>query len=137
MIEKHQVMNLLIKACPSFEKSWKQYIAETYEDGEEQLPYIDMIYFIQHLIELYKQNNTEEFRDIFEVVELMHSDGSDYVKEVATIGFFETLQNQLSNNNIDIDEFKSYLIPLSNTWWNHLLDFWNGKMEYVGGPLKE
>ncbi|PLS06717.1 hypothetical protein CVD27_07195 [Neobacillus cucumis] len=124
-------MNLLLEACPSY----KPYYEENLGDDGEQLIYIDIMEFVAHLIELYKQNQINEFPKIFEVIELLHTDGDDFVKESATIGLLESIQN-MSGDEINPDVFKKYLKPESLKWWNHLDDFWNGKTQWVGVPRK-
>jgi len=42
---------------------------------------------------LEKANRTEEFPAVFEIIERMHLEGDDYVKEAATIGMLEGIQN--------------------------------------------
>lgn len=85
---------------------------------------------------MYKQNKIDEFPAVFGVVELLHKNGNDEVKEAATIGLLEDIQIASENNNINPNVFKSYLKEESLIWWNNLDDFWNGKTKSVGGPKK-
>ncbi|WP_253186979.1 hypothetical protein [Paenibacillus sp. GP183] len=62
-IQKQEVMDLLLKACPSYKSRWEDYKNDAgYEVGEEQLLYIDFADFANHLIELLKGNRVDEFR---------------------------------------------------------------------------
>jgi hypothetical protein len=124
-------MPLLLKACPSFESYWLEYLNESYGPGDEQLLYIDLGEFSQHLVSLFMQGNTSEFTSVFKVVELLHTDGDDYVKEAATIGLLESIQNVSGNNQIDPEVFTQYLGIESLDWWRRLNDFWNGKRKNV------
>lgn len=132
-ITKNEVIYLLIKACPSYKKRWEEYVQDNYENGEEQLLYIDLADFASHFIDLYKRNESDEFDAVFDVVELLHTNGDDFVKEAATIGLLEDMQNGLLANQIDTNVFKKYLKKESLKWWNNLDDFWSGKTKYVGG----
>jgi hypothetical protein len=135
-ITKNEVIQLLLKACPSYKKRWEEYVQDNYENGDEQLLYIDLADFASHLVDLYKQNELNEFPAVFDVIELLHTSGDDIVKEAATIGLLEDLQNGLLNNEINTNVFNKYLKQESLKWWYHLNDFWDGKTKYVGGPEK-
>jgi hypothetical protein len=135
-ISKNEVIQLLIKACPSYKKRWEDYIQDNYESGDEQLLYIDLSDFASYFVDLYKQNELSEFTAVFDVIELLHISGDDFVKEAVTIGLLEDLQNRLLSYEIDTNVFKQYLGKESLKWWDHLNDFWNGKTKYVGGPEK-
>ncbi|WP_075617970.1 DUF7674 family protein [Paenisporosarcina indica] len=126
-ITKEQVMGLLLSACPSYFERWEKYLKENYEDGDEQLVYIEVADFADHIIELYKLNETEEFKAVFEVIELLHIQGNDFVKELATIGLLEDIQLSLSDKQ-EHDFFLKYLKPESLKGWNYLIDFWLGKL---------
>lgn len=127
-------MKLLLKACPSYKTRWEEYVQDNYDTGEENLLYIDLSDFSGHIVYLYQQNKIDEFPAVFEVIELLHTSGDDYVKEAATIGLLEDIQNHLLINNIDTNVFKQFLKKESLKWWNNLNDFWSGKTKYVGGP---
>lgn len=137
MIGKSEVMELLLNACPSYKDRWKEYFNFNYGNGEEQLLYVDLGDFAGHLVDLYKKNELNEFNQVFDVVELLHIDGDDFVKEAVTIGLLEGMQNIASNSGVNPDEFVRFLKPTSAKWWNNLNDFWSGKTEYVGGLYKK
>lgn len=127
MIKKSEVMQLLINACPSYRDKWKEHFDYCYSNGEEQLLYVDLGNFAQHLIDLYKKGDLDEFDNIFEIIELLHIEGDDYVKEAAIVGLLEDIQNFVLSNNINEEEFFKFLKPISAEWWNKLNDFWQGK----------
>lgn len=137
MIQKEQVMDMILNSYPSYKVRYSNYLKENYEHGEERLLYVDIFDLINHLIERYQKKYLEELEKLFDCIEELHLNGDDYVKEWATIGFLEDLQNKLLQENIEFKEFEIYLRSESRIWWNHLLDFWNGKTKYVGGPLKD
>ena len=134
MITKEQVMPLLLNACPSFSKRWEEHRA-FYED--EELLYVDLGEFAHHLVELQKANRTGEFRAVFEIIERMHLEGDPYVKEAATIGMLEGIQNVAGNSGVEPEEFVAYLKPESVKWWRQLNDFWEAKIPYVGATIDE
>lgn len=127
-ISKSEVMELILQACPSYRKQWDEYIQKNYESGDEQLIYIDLSDFATHFVELYKKNKLSEFPAVFDVIELLHVSGDDFVKEAASIGLLEDLQNRLLSNEINTNVFIQYLKPQSLKWWNYLNDLWDGKI---------
>lgn len=135
-ISKSEVMELFLQACPSYKKQWDEYVQENYKSGDEQLLYIDLADFATYIVDLYKKNELSEFASVFDVIELLHTSGDDFVKEAASIGLLEDLQNRLLSNEINTNVFNQYLKQESLKWWNHLNDFWDGKTKYVGGPEK-
>lgn len=131
MILKHQVMEMLLNACPSFKEPWKEYFDYSYQPGDEQLLYVDLGEFAVHLVNLYKGKSLLEFPDVFEVIERLHIEGDDFVKESATIGLLEGIQNVAGNNDLNPEGFYEYLKPESQKWWDILNDFWSGRSPSV------
>ncbi|MFA4137720.1 MULTISPECIES: hypothetical protein [unclassified Brevibacillus] len=127
MIQKHEVIELFLSACPSYKERWLHFVSETYDDSEEHLPYIDVSDFAQHVDELYQQQKLTEFPMIFEVLEMLHINGDDYVKELATIGFLESLLGCEISSSIEC-----FLMPISLKWWISLNKFMSGESRYVG-----
>lgn len=134
MITKEQVMPLFLQACPSFVEKWEEHHA-FYDD--EDLLYVDLGEFAHHIVELHKTNQTNEFSAVFEVIEKLHLQGDAYVKEAATIGMLEGIQNVAGNSGVNPEDFSGYLKPESAKWWRRLNDFWNGKIPYVGATKDE
>lgn len=126
---------MLVDACPSFANKWEEHKREYYEE-ENFLPYIALAELARHLIDLHRKNKTSEFENVFDVIEKLHIEGEHYVKEAATIGFLEGIQNTAgNNNNIDPEIFYKFLKPESARWWNELNKFWNGENKFVGQTL--
>ena len=127
-------MPLLLEACPSFTDKWKEHRA--YWREEESL-YLGLGEFARHLVELHSGGQINEFPAVFDVVERLHLEGDDFVKEAATIGLLEGIQNLAGGQGIDPEGFVRYLRPLSAKWWGELNDFWGGKIPYVGASVNE
>ena len=133
-ITQEQVTPLLIQACPSFTEKCEEHRA--FYDHEDLL-YVDLGEFAHHLVELHKTNQTGEFTAVFDVIERLHVEGDDYVKEAATIGMLEGIQNVAGKLGVDPEVFAPYLKPESEKWWRRLNDFWDGKIPYVGTTNNE
>ena len=117
-------MPMLLVACPSFRVPWRVHAeSPTYEAG---LLYIDFDEFARHLVRLLKAGEISEFKSVFDVVEALHTGGDDNVREAATIGLLEGIQNVAGNNNLDPESFSPYLGPETAKWWARLNEFWDG-----------
>jgi hypothetical protein len=56
----------------------------------------------------------------------LHVEGSPWVREFATIGILEGIQNVWSHSAIDPDVFFPFLGSESQRWWKGLNAFWQG-----------
>ena len=130
-ITREKVIPLLLEACPSFQEKWDEYV-NSYLYDKEGFGYTDATQFAIHIKELLNKGRTEEFKKVFAVIEQLHLNGDNYVKELATIGYLEDIQNY--NNP---EKFIPYLGPESLKWWNHLNDFWSGEAPQVGVSWEE
>lgn len=136
MIYRQEILPLLVKACPSFTGIWDEHKV-FYADEENFLPYVALGEFACHLVELYKSNELSEFENVFAYIEKFHTEGEGYVKEAATIGLLEGLQNVAGNRGVNPMVFEKYLGPVSSKWWNQLNKFWNGEVEFVDEGITE
>jgi hypothetical protein len=77
------MMPLLIAACPSFASKWNDYSRSA--DYDAELEYLHLAEFARHLIALEQHDSKSEFPTVFEVVERLHIEGAQHVREAATI----------------------------------------------------
>ncbi len=116
-------MPLFLAACPSFADKLEEH-RDFY--GEEHLLYVELGEFANHLVELKKSGRTGEFPAVFGVIERLHLEGDDYVRQAATVGMLEGIQNVAGNSGVDPEDFAPYLLPESAKWWRKLNRFWGG-----------
>lgn len=128
MIEKSQVISLLLQACPSFEEDWRAHLAE---HGDEPLLYVAAGDLARHLLMLHRTGRVQELIPVVDAIERMHQEGSAWVKEFATIGILEGVQNTWAHGGIDPNEFGQLLGPDSQRWWLGLNKFWEGNTTRV------
>ena len=93
----------------------------------------------EHLIERLRKGEVDGFGAIFEVVECWHLRGDHYVREAATIGLLESLQNQLGGNDRDkplkgvrASDFERWLQPETRNRWDKLYRLWDGDVLAFG-----
>lgn len=123
-------MPLLLSACPSFRPVWDS-IKEENVDPERaggRLTYLDAGDFVRHLVQLRLAGATDEFPAVFETIELLHTNGDPFVRNLATIGYLEGFMMQtVTNAGLDPEtDFRPYLRPVSAAWWERLNQFWEG-----------
>jgi hypothetical protein len=131
MIAKPQIPALLLEACPSFQPVWEKHIC----DYDEEITYVLLSDFAIHLLDLYRSGKTGTFPAVAREIERLHVEGDSYVREAATIGLLESIQNQWKNNGVNPELFFPFLLPESARWWKSLNSFWTGESKHVGETL--
>ena len=127
MIHKQQIMGMLVDACPSFAKRFAEGMAADYlDDSGNLLHYIALGDFARHILSLLSMGKLDEFPAGFAAVEAFHAEGDQYVREAATVGFLEALQNNAEHRGVEKSAFEKWLGPKSKKWWDRLEDFWKG-----------
>ncbi len=95
---------------------------------DETLLYVHLGRFARHLVRQKQLGNDAEFAEVFGVIERLHSDGDPYVREAATIGLLEGIQNVARHGTLDPETFLPYLGTESARWWQKLNNFWDGDL---------
>lgn len=123
-------MPLLLEACPSFSSAWAEIESDGIHVGDDgdRLAYLDAGEFIAHLVRLRLAGDTAEFHAVFDVIERLHVEGDSYVRELATIGYLEGFQMQtVTAHGLNPEsDFRPYLRPVSEQWWQRVNEFWAG-----------
>jgi len=72
-----------------------------------------------------ERGDTAGLPAVFAAIERLHVEGDNYVREAATVGVLEALQNlNLHKNGTDPERFRPYLAHVSARWWDKLYRFW-------------
>ena len=124
MIAREEMAQLLIEACPSFRAHFEELVAEWADEPEDLPDYLVLEDLAIHLIDLLEHCNTESFAEVFDVVERLHVDGDAYVREAATVGLLEDLQNVEYYKTGKPEHFEPFLKAESTRWWKKVRDFW-------------
>jgi hypothetical protein len=120
MITQNEVYYSILDACPGF----AAIEAEISADGDSDPLYVVLGRLSDYLVTLYQSGSDSEFRAAVNLIERMHTHGDDYVREAATIGLLEGLQNIAVSRGIDLAALRGHLGPESQRWWDSLNRFW-------------
>ena len=123
MIDRAVMMESIIVACPGFATTFDAFLAEWADETE--LPYyLALGDFSRYLIKLLENDQRDELAAAFDMIEQLHVDGDNYVREAATIGILENLQNLNLHGRTEPDQFLDFLRPVSLKFWHKVTDFW-------------
>lgn len=126
MITRDQIVSTLTKAFPDF-------VPDNEDIG---LPYVVLGDFARFLLRLQESKDDQWLEEAVQLVERLHVEGDSYVREAATIGLLEGIQNTWGHAGTDPEMFGRRLLPESRRWWDSLNKFWQKEIPYVGADLK-
>jgi hypothetical protein len=121
----------LLQADTSFAPLWTAFQSE-WEGEPDTSQYLALAALARHLIEQLQSGKTANFAGVFDVVERWHVDGDPDVREAATIGLLESLQNEGLHGTTRPSDFVPWLRPQSRMWWDRVTLFWS-----EGRPIRE
>jgi hypothetical protein len=124
MIERDEMMAPMLQACPSFQSAWIEFADEWREETDKPL-YLALGSLARHLISMLAARDTSGLSSAFAVVERWHTDGDASVREAATIGLLEDLQNDGLHSVTSPQQFEPFLLPESLKWWRKVERFWS------------
>ena len=133
MIRREQVISLLLEACPSYRARWEAYRQAPEFDAE--LLYVHLGDFAGHVVDLLARDAKEDLAGLTRALERLHLEGDDYVKEAATTGLLEGIQNVAGNRNVSTEGLEAALDVETRRWWRSLDAFWSGKIPHVGADI--
>lgn len=123
MITKTDMMALIVEACPSFQSAWEDFLTEWSAEDDKPI-YLALASLAQHLIGLLATRQETALSRAFAVVERWHIEGDAYVREAATVGLLEDLQNENLHTSTSPNQLEPFLLPESLKWWRQVDVFW-------------
>ena len=120
-----QVRALMLAASPSFATVWDP--DDNLDDDGTPLLYTDASDLCRHLDERRREGIVDELPAVFALIERLHIAGDGWVRNLATIGFLESLQ-------IYGDAFEPWLRPATARWWDRLNRYWQGEGDSLNAP---
>jgi len=107
----------------------------TVDEGDLDLQYIIAGYFTDFILDAYQTGDKNTYQKGLQFIERLHLDETQKVRELATVGYLESIQNtwptELLESNIPFNDLGSE----SKKWWNELNSFWDGKIKYLGETI--
>lgn len=123
VFDRVNMVEPLLQAYPLFYQRWQALHDEG--RGDEEFPiYFALSELARHLIGDLESGNTQHFDAVFDVVELWHVQGNADVKEAATVGLLEDLQNCDLHQRTKPEDFLEWLRPETRVWWGKVEAFW-------------
>lgn len=124
MITKNEMMEPMLVACPSFRPDWDEFVSEWATEDDKPL-YLALGSLARHLVTLLAAQRQLDLSRALAVVERWHVEGDAYVREAATIGLLEDLQNDNLHATTLPRDFEPLLLPESLKWWRKVEAFWS------------
>lgn len=113
----------IVKACPSARDIFSA-------DNQVMPPSRLATDFANHLLELYRVGNTEEFSSLAIQLEQFYRLTNQTVREWATLGLLENILTVWERTETDPAQFKRYLRGQSLKDWDRLASFWSETKSY-------
>ncbi|MCK4635727.1 MAG: hypothetical protein KAT32_02590 [Candidatus Moranbacteria bacterium] len=114
-IEYNDIVGELEKKFPKF----------NLDKEEINLPYMIAGDFAVYLLECYNSESFDELQKGFNFIENLYLSGDSKIKELATIGFLEGIQNIWGNRKVDPENIFDILGKESQKQWKNLNKFWD------------
>lgn len=119
-------------ASPSFVPIWQAFVEEWQASPDELPYYLVLADLARHIARLIKEGAEAELQGIFQAIEEWHVNGDAYVREAATIGLLEDLQNtNVVGERVPVNALR-LLGPESTAWWCKVKAFWEH-----GTPIRD
>ena len=123
MIEEQKAEQLIFDEVNS--KLLKEFPAFTVDDDDINLGYIVASQFIDFILKARQRDGDEKtYEKGMQFIEELHLHKEYIVRELATIGYLESLAGE----NVSIEDFGEE----TKKWWIELNKFLNGEIDYIG-----
>jgi hypothetical protein len=129
-ITKPEAFALLLQACPNAQEAWNEHLLE-WEGEHETVPYLGVLVFARHIVDLYEAGKTKSFPAVFQLIERLIAEGDEEVRGLAIVGLLEDVQNIASWKDFGYEVFTQWLEPNSRAAWYELERAWAGKNSLV------
>lgn len=132
MLDRGSVMPFLLDSCPGLRPAWERHVAE---DDDRTALYVDLGWLACEILERARARHDQDLVGLFTAIEHLHTEGDAHVREAATIGLLEGLQNFTAQDPELRALVECHLGPESRRWWASLESFWGGRIPFVGADL--
>ena len=98
----------------------------TVDDDDKELAYIVAGWFTKYILERYNNGDVTTFAKGMNFIEKLHHSEEHKIRELAAIGYLESIQNTYPKEFIESNKFFGFLGDKSRIWWDKLNRFWDG-----------
>jgi hypothetical protein len=130
VIDKGDMIGVLLDACPSFAPYWQAFLDEWREEADDLPLYLALAQLARHLCGMLARGETETFPRVFAAVERLHVEGDEYVRATHA-GLLEDLQNTNLHASTEPEQFRPFLGTESARCWCELVRFWGSESGIV------
>ena len=128
MIVLNDLLELVSNTDPRFAAAAGDFVEDWKNEPEtekEGLPHYLLFSELAGIVaQGLKKGDHENFNAIFDLIEQLHIEGDQKVKELATVGFLEDIQNIMLADKTGLHLAHPFLLPQSKIWWDKLILFW-------------
>jgi hypothetical protein len=128
------IIPLLVASCPSYRERWRDISHSS--DFEPDLIYLHLGNFADHFMIVLNRFDERDLEGICDAIEQLHVYGDAHVRQAATVGLLESIQNLARNTCSSTLALETHLGVVSKRWWHSLEAFWNGQIPYVGADIR-
>jgi hypothetical protein len=114
----------MLEADPALVATWLAFQNEWQAEGELPM-YILLSDVARHLVSRLEEHETSRLEAIFKVVERWNIEGDNFVREAATVGLLEDLQNENLHRQTKPSDFEPWLLPETKRYWEEVGVFWS------------
>ena len=106
MIHADDIIGILVEANPDFHQTSEDFLSAWENEGH--LPYYLLLGDTGFdVAEFIKDGDFHALAKTFEMIENLHVNGDHYVKEAASLGLLESIQNNLLADNFKLESVES------------------------------
>jgi hypothetical protein len=116
------VNEILLKEFPEFK----------IDEDDFELPYIVAGFFTEFVLQAFNNKDKTTYLSGLQFIESLHLSESHKVRELATVGYLESIQNTWPPELLKISIPYNDLGIESKKWWEELNLYWSNKVKYIG-----
>ena len=139
LLTKDQIVPGLLIACPELQFTWDKHLAWWMEDETNEAPgdYNNASAFVVGLLDSFEKQEHEYFPRFFGFVERLIIEGDAETKNIAVVGYLETLQTMASWRPYGPEVFVEWMLPESQRWWLQIYKWWDGGKSLMDIVIEE
>jgi hypothetical protein len=125
MINRHALFTELLAAYPGFKTQHDAFMIDWADEAEGPPNNLLLADLARECSMLLAKGRQADVREIFGVFEDWLLNGDNYVREAATVGFLEDIQNTNLHSGTAPDDFLPFCGPEALFWWEKVARFWS------------